>query len=179
MDLSILLWIQTHMRNDVLDFIFTNITRLGNVGFIWIVLIAIFLIRKETRYTGVVMLISFILTSILANLCIKPLIDRPRPFQVYPMDLLIPPPSGTSFPSGHTATSFAVAWAYFITRKDKLRFALVLLAVAISFSRLYLFVHFPTDVLAGVVLGILVSYLIKWLAAKFFYDGRWGIRVQL
>lgn len=178
MDLSILLWIQAHMRNDVLDVVFVNITRLCNLGFIWLLLIAIFLIRKETRYVGLVMLVSFILTSALTNLCIKPLVERPRPFQVYPMDLLIPPPSGTSFPSGHTSASFAAAWAYFITRKDKLRFALVALAIAIGFSRLYLFVHFPTDVLTGAALGILISYLAKWLVARFIKDGRWGIRAQ-
>ncbi len=121
MDLTILLWIQAHMRCDVLDFIFTLITKLGNTGIIWILLTLILLIRRDTRYTGLVMAIAFILSAAVVNLGIKPLVSRPRPFQVHPIELAIAAPYGTSFPSGHSATSFAAAWAYFITRKNRLR----------------------------------------------------------
>lgn len=99
MDLTILLWIQAHMRCDVLDFIFTLITKLGNTGIIWILLTLILLIRRDTRYTGLVMAIAFILSAAVVNLGIKPLVSRPRPFQVHPIELAIAAPYGTSFPS--------------------------------------------------------------------------------
>lgn len=163
------------MRCDVLDFIFSSITKLGNIGIFWILLTLVLLIRKDTRYVGLVMAISFILSAAVVNLGIKPLVSRPRPFQIYPLDIAIAPPSGTSFPSGHSATSFGAAWAYFITRKDRLRWGLLALAAAIAFSRLYLFVHFPTDVLAGIVIGIILSYPAKYIADRLVKNGRWGI----
>ncbi|WP_133968255.1 phosphatase PAP2 family protein [Eubacterium limosum] len=178
MDLTILLWIQAHMRCDVLDFIFTLITKLGNTGIIWILLTLILLIRKDTRYTGLVMAIAFILSAAVVNLGIKPLVSRPRPFQAHPIELAIAAPYGTSFPSGHSATSFAAAWAYFITRKNRLRWGLLALAAAIAFSRLYLFVHFPTDVLAGIIIGVILSYAAKLIADRLVKNGRWGIHAN-
>lgn len=166
------------MRCDVLDFIFSLITKLGNTGIIWILLTLILLIRRDTRYVGLVMAISLVLSAVVVNFGIKPLVNRPRPFQVYPIDIAIAPPYGTSFPSGHSATSFAVAWAYFITRKNRLRWGLLALAAAIAFSRLYFFVHFPTDVLAGIIIGIILSYPAKLIADRIVKNGRWGIHAN-
>ncbi|MEG0075662.1 MAG: phosphatase PAP2 family protein [Eubacterium sp.] len=167
MDLSILLWIQTHLRCDLLDFIFKTFTTLGDAGLIWILLAFILIIRKETRYTGLIMALSLILSVLVADIGIKNLVNRPRPFIVYPFDLIITPPHGTSFPSGHSASSFAAAWSYMLTHKNKIRYFWVALASTIAFSRLYLFVHFPTDVLMGLAIGILLAYfsraIIDWI----------------
>lgn len=178
MDLAILLWLQAHMRCDVLDFIFSFITKFGNGAIIWILLTLVLLIRKDTRYVGLVMAASLVLSAAIVNFGIKPLFSRPRPFQVYPMDIAITPPYGTSFPSGHSATSFAAAWSYFITRKNRLRWGLLALAVAIAFSRLYLFVHFPTDVLAGIVIGVVLSYAAKYIVDRLVKNGRWGVHAD-
>lgn len=166
------------MRCDVLDFIFTFITKLGDNGLIWILLTLVLIIRRNTRYTGLVMAFSLILAVAVTNLGLKPLVSRPRPFQAYPMDILIPPPHGSSFPSAHSASSFAVAWAYLITRKDKLRWVLLALAALIAFSRLYLFVHFPTDVLTGSILGIVLSYPARHLVDRLMKNERWRRYVE-
>lgn len=139
------------------------ITHLGSGGLLWLVVAAVMLVRKETRATGIVMILAIALSGIFTNLIIKPLFNRPRPFQSYPVEILIGPPLGSSFPSGHTTASFAGAVAYAIMRRDKLRWALLFMAVLISFSRLYLFVHYPSDVLVGMIIGILFAFLAKKL----------------
>ncbi|MEG0376978.1 MAG: phosphatase PAP2 family protein [Eubacterium sp.] len=174
MDLSILLWLQSHLHYAILDPIFKTITMLGDDGFIWIVLTLILLFRKDTRYAGMVMALSLAFSLLFVNIGIKPLVDRPRPYEVYPFNLIIAPPPGSSFPSAHSSASFAAAWAYFITRKNKMRYAWLVLAVAISFSRLYLFVHYPTDVLSGIALGILFSYLARFLVCKIISKKTWS-----
>lgn len=173
MDLSLLLWIEAHLHSDILDAFFKMITMLGDVGFIWLILTLILLIRKETRYTGMVMALSLAFSLIIVNIGIKPLVNRPRPYETYPFNLTIAPPSGSSFPSAHSSSSFAAAWAYFITRKNKMRYFWIILAAAISFSRLYLFVHFPTDVLSGIALGILFSYPARFLICKLIQEKTW------
>lgn len=159
MDLTLLLWIQSHLRTEVLDTFFKFFTHLGDLGIFWILLTIILIARPKTRYTGIVMATSLLVSVIFTEALIKPLIDRPRPFELYPMDLLIPAPVSSSFPSGHSSSSFAAATAFFLNeKKGPWRWILMIMAVMIAFSRLYLFVHNPTDVLAGTLLGLLIGY---------------------
>ena len=113
------------------------------------------------------MLLTMLMCLILGNGVIKNLVARPRPFQAFDREivLLIPPPGEYSFPSGHTLHSFAAAVTIFLHNK-KAGVAALLLAALIAFSRLYFFVHFPTDVLAGMVLGTLAALLVYALAKK-------------
>ena len=145
-------------RNPVLDAFFSAVTHLGDAGMLWIVLALGLLCFRKTRPLGLCMALALIFDLLLCNLCLKPLIDRPRPFALREIILLIEAPHDASFPSGHTAASFAAAGVLAL-RKSKLSVPALLLAILIAFSRLYLYVHFPTDVIGGIVVGLLCAYL--------------------
>ena len=158
LDLSILDWIQAHLRCGVLDHIVPVITMLGEAGWIWILLAVVLLARKNTRKLGTAVAIALVLDLILCNLLLKPIIARPRPFTFRPeLTLLVKAPRDFSFPSGHTAASFAAASALLFSKAKGWGPAMVLAAL-IALSRLYLYVHYPTDVLAGVVVGVLCGF---------------------
>lgn len=156
-DFSILDWIQNTLKNPVLDAIMPFITHLGDGGFIWILTALIFTAIPRTRKTGILMVISLAAGAVAYQFILKPVIARPRPFTQNPAAvLLIKPPSDFSFPSGHTACAFSAAAVLFF-RRNRLWIPAVILAASIAFSRLYLYVHFPTDVLAGIIIGTGVS----------------------
>ena len=142
-------------------------TELGNSGIVWILTGLVCIFFKKSRRCGVLMLITMLMCLILGNGVIKNLVDRPRPLKAFEGEivLLIPPPGEYSVPSGHTLHSFAAAVTIFLHNK-KAGAAALLLAALIAFSRLYFFVHFPTDVLAGMVLGTLAAILVYALAKK-------------
>lgn len=160
-DKCILEFIQTHMHNPFFDKIMPIITKLGDFGMIWISISLILILSKKYRRAGIIAMYSLIIAAILGEGIIKHIIARPRPFlEMANIDLLIPKPTSYSFPSGHTASSFAAVTAYAKMINDKrIIIPLVLLACAIAFSRLYLMVHYPTDVLGGIVLGLLSAKL--------------------
>ena len=142
------------MHTPVLDRIMALLSDLGNAGLIWIVLSVILVLIPKYRAWGIRMLAAIVLTFIVGNLIVKNLVARDRPCWIDPsVSLLIKSPSDYSFPSGHTMNGFTTAWALFRCNK-KAGAAALCLAAAIAFSRLYNFVHFPTDVLCGMVLGI-------------------------
>lgn len=158
-ELGILDFIQEHIRCGFLDWFFSTITKLGDSGIFWILLAVIFLFFKKTRKTGLMMGVALLCGLIVGNITLKPLIHRIRPYDLNPdVTLLIDRLSDFSFPSGHTLSSFEGATVLMI--RDK-RFGVpaMVLAVCIALSRLYLYVHYPTDVLAGAILGIGFGFL--------------------
>lgn len=159
MELKILNLIQ-NLHTPILDRLMCIITKLGNAGAIWILAAAVLLLIPKTRKTGAVVVVALLIDAILCNGILKPWIARIRPFDVNPaIQLLIPGPADFSFPSGHTAAAFTtVAALYFAKEKNLWKPALVL-AILIAFSRLYLYVHYPTDVLGGIVVGIFAGYV--------------------
>ncbi len=166
-DTNILWWINAHLTSPFMDKLMPAITHLGDVGAIWIAITVILLLRKSTRKWGVTMLFSLFLCVLVGNLLLKPLVARPRPCHIHQLQLLIPMPTDLSFPSGHTMTSFASAAVLFHYHKTYGKAALILAAL-IAFSRLYLLVHYPTDVAAGLVLG-LVAAIIACKLTDYFY----------
>lgn len=153
-ELSILDWIQTHLTSSFGDSVMPWISWLGNGGVLWICMAVILLIIPKTRKTGAAMAVSLALEALCCNLLLKPLVARVRPCDINTaVELLIERPEDFSFPSGHTGASFAAAAALFFS-KNKLWIPAVILAMLIGFSRLYLYVHFPSDVLVGMILGI-------------------------
>ena len=171
MDFSILYALQ-HLHNAVLDRVMVGITSLGNAGWIWIALTAVFLILPKYRKCGVRMAIALILDLILCNLVLKPLAARPRPCWIdEQVKLLVAAPKDYSFPSGHSAASFAAAVSIFVMHKKEGAAALIL-ACLIAFSRLYLFVHFPTDVLAGIAVGFICAFLAAKIQNGFLLRSR-------
>lgn len=166
LDLSILDWIQAHLRCGILDRVVPAITMLGEAGWIWILLAVVLLARKKTRKLGAAVAISLVLDLVLCNLLLKPLVARPRPFTFRSeLTLLVKAPRDFSFPSGHTAASFAAAAALLFSKSRGWIPAMVL-AAAIALSRLYLYVHYPTDVLAGGAVGIACGFFGAILAEK-------------
>lgn len=158
-DMAILDLIQSNIRTGFMDAIMPFITQLGDAGLIWIILSIGLIIPKKTRKIGFVMIIALILNGIICNIILKPMLARIRPFDVNTaIKLLINKPRDFSFPSGHTSASFTAASVLFF-RKSKLFVPSLVLAFLISFSRIYLYVHYPSDVLAGLVLGILCGYI--------------------
>ena len=158
----ILDWIQQHLRSPFGDFIMPLITSLGNAGILWILIGLVLLTRPSWRKAGVVLLLALLIEAFLCNIVLKNLVAMPRPFTLHEnVQLLIPAPHDYSFPSGHTGAAFASAAALYFSRARYWLMVLVL-AVLIAFSRLYLYVHFPTDVLGGIVLGVASA----WLAEK-------------
>lgn len=167
MEIDILNAIQIIFKCEFLDFVMPLITRIGDYGIFWIILSVIFFTTKKYRKIGVTMIAALLMTLIVCNLTIKPLIARPRPFTINPVELLIPPPNDFSFPSGHTLASFTAGFSILFYDRIKGVLALIL-AFLIAFSRLYLYVHYPTDVLAAIVLAFLFAFL-SYLLIKELY----------
>ncbi len=165
MELQFLYALQ-ELHTPILDKIMIFITALGNGGIVWICLGLILAVVPKTRKCGICMLLSMAMTFVLGNLVIKNLVARPRPFTIATeIALKIPQPREYSFPSGHTMNSFTAATALFLYYK-KPGVAAFVLAALIAFSRMYLFVHYPTDILGGILLGIMDALLIFRLTSK-------------
>ena len=166
MELAVLDWIQAHLRCGFLDAVLPAISWTCNHGELWIILAAILLLRRRQRWTGVSLSFALVLDLLLCNMLLKPLVGRLRPFAVNAAaELLIPPPLDASFPSGHTAVCFAAVFALKAAGSPLWKPALAA-AAAVAFSRLYLYVHWPTDVLGGIAVGALAGTAGAWLAKK-------------
>lgn len=159
MDFAILDWIQENLRCGILDSVMKAITSLGDGGKIWVICTVVLLLIPRTRKAGLAMALALALNVLFCNVLLKPLVARPRPCDVNPaVQLLIERPLDYSFPSGHTASSFAAAFALYFSGK-KLWIPVTILAGLIGFSRLYLYVHYPSDVLAGALIGVMLGWL--------------------
>lgn len=160
-EFSILYALQ-ELHNSILDKIMLGITSLGDDGIFWIAIGIICLFFKKHRKMGLQLLLTMLCTYILGNLIIKNIVARPRPCDIdSTVTLLLSRPHGYSFPSGHSINSMAAAMALFLNNK-KIGIPALIVATLIGFSRLYLFVHFPTDVLCGFVIAILVAIGVDW-----------------
>ena len=158
-EFSILDWIQAHIANGFLDAIVPLITRLGDVGFIWLLLGLVLLFLPRERSRGMQVLLAICFSALICNATLKPLVDRVRPFDIAEgISLLVATPHDASFPSGHTSAAFAAA-VVLLKTKWRWRYVALILAALIALSRLYLYVHFPTDVLGGMVTGTLAGML--------------------
>ena len=169
MEIHILDMIQ-NLRTPIGDVVVPLITRLGDAGIIWIILTVLLLIIPKTRKTGVIMMAALLADVLLCNVVIKNLVARTRPFDVNTaVQLLVAKPRDYSFPSGHTAASFASVTALYLAGEKKMWRAALVLAVLIALSRLYLYVHYPTDVLGGVLAGAISGYLGYRFIQTIFY----------
>lgn len=158
--------IQKYFSGNFMDNIMPKISSLGNAGLIWIIFTIVMLLFKNTRKYGYTCGLSLIIMLFTGNIFIKNIVCRLRPFQIRDyINLIINPPLDSSYPSGHTYASFAFATALLCCNK-KLGIPAIILACMISFSRLYLYVHFPSDVFCGILIGILTSLI----ALKFCFS---------
>lgn len=158
-DFAILNFIYDNFRSAWLDVLMPLITSLGNAGAIWIVLALCMLISKKYRKAGIAVCYALVLDVIICNVILKPMVARIRPYDINTaIQLLIHRPTDFSFPSGHTAASFSAVSALYFSRQ-RIWIPSLILAVLIAFSRLYLYVHYPSDVLAGILLGCIFGFV--------------------
>ena len=176
---------------------------LGDNGYIWIFLALILILFKKTRKIGCIVAGALVLDGIVVNGLLKVFIDRPRPWEMgdfefitreYVSQRLVSIPGDSSFPSGHTASSFAAAFALLpaLPKKKKAWFIpAIILACIIAASRIYVCVHYPSDVFAGIIIGTIIGIvgyfigngIIKWLEKsgkfptlyKILIGEKWGI----
>lgn len=164
-DIGILNFIRDNLSSPFMDKFMTFITYLGDNGVIWIAIGIILLIQRKYRKIGLILLLGLLLNAILGEVIIKNIVQRPRVFNTYPdINIIIKGPTSFSFPSGHTASSFVAAaiLGYYI--KD-IKYIVYCFAALIAFSRLYLYVHYPTDIIGGILLGT-ISAIITIKIAK-------------
>lgn len=169
-DLPILDWIQANMTSPLWDKIWPIITMFGDEGIFWIAMAVLFLFFRKTRKTGIGMLIAMIIGLLVCNVTLKPLVMRPRPYDLQEslgvtIPLLTDRMHDFSFPSGHTIASFEAAVVILLNHK-KGGIAALVLAFLIAFSRLYLYLHYPTDVIFSIFAGTAFAFLGNFLAGK-------------
>ena len=170
-DLPILDWIQANLKSGVLDLIMPIITLLGDAGIFWIACAVVLLCIPKYRKAGLGMGIALLMGLLVCNIAMKPLFHRIRPYDYKEqyLDTLIPllveRQHDFSFPSGHTIASFEACSALML-RNKRLGIPATLLAILIAFSRMYLYVHYPTDVIASVILGTAFGFLATWIVDR-------------
>ncbi|MDE7233307.1 MAG: phosphatase PAP2 family protein [Lachnospiraceae bacterium] len=173
LDGGILLWIQEYLRNPVLTPILKVITTLGNGGAIWILLTLLILMLPKTRKVGCMMAAALLGTLLINNILLKNLVARIRPYEVIEgLTYIVRRPKEFSFPSGHAGSSFAAACIMLRRLPKRYGIPAFVLAVLISLSRLYVGVHYPSDVLFGVISGILISYVAEVIVERLWKKER-------
>lgn len=164
LDQSLIFLVREHLSSPVLDRIMLFFTTMGDGGLLWIAMGLGLLFFPKTRRIGLLLLIALFFAHLIGSVLLKNLFARPRPCVTFPdIPLLIPRPSGFSFPSGHASSSFAGAAVLFFAAGKKMGIPALAAASLIAFSRVYLFVHYPTDILAGAFLGLLTGWF--WVRA--------------
>lgn len=157
-EFAVLDWIARVFRCGFLDAVMPVFTRLSDHGELWIALAAVLLLIPKTRRLGVYVSAALVLDLCVCNLFLKPLIARVRPCDINTaVTLLVVHPSDYSFPSGHTAVSFAAIGALFAAN-SRLWIPSCVIGALLAFSRLYLYVHWPTDILGGLVVGLACGF---------------------
>ena len=159
---------QHNLNSELFNRIMIFFTILGDNGMVWIAVALILFLNRKYRKIGVFSIVSLIICALAVNVILKPLIHRPRPFsELADITLLIKAPKDYSFPSGHTAASFVMVYIFF--RHIKKYFIPVLITgILIAFSRMYLSVHFPSDIIAGIIIGIFSGYAGEKLTDGFY-----------
>ena len=166
-DFSVLDFIAEHLKCSFLDTVMPLVTYTAEHGLMWILVAAVLLVIPKTRKLGAMLGLSFLLGFLVGNLLLKNVVARPRPYWIREeVELLVPHLKDFSFPSGHTLVSFEAASVLLKKGPKRIGVAVLVLAVLVAFSRLYLYVHYPTDVLASMVLSTAFGLLSCFLMEK-------------
>ena len=165
-DFAVLDFIREHISTPALDYLMRFFSLLGEGAVLWIVIAALLLTRKKHRQTALEMASAMIFGSVVWIKILKNIVRRPRPFITRSeTELILRAPGGVSFPSGHSMVAFACATVIFLNNR-RAGIAAYVTAALIAFSRLYLYVHFPSDVLVGSLLGVITGTLVHLILKK-------------
>lgn len=168
LEIGILDWIRENLSCNFLDVVMRSITILGDNGIFFILVAMVCLLFKKSRKFGSTLTIALVLEVIMINLTLKPLVGRMRPFIFNDaVELIVPALNSASFPSGHTGFAFAFALSLLVFGKKGLIPGLIF-GVLMGFSRLYLYVHYPTDVLFGALIGALCGFIAYLITKKIY-----------
>ena len=174
-DFSVLNFIQDTFRCGFLNAVTVFLSYLTTSGIIWIVIGVVMVLFRKTRAAGVLLLAALAFSFLTGDVLLKHLVNRPRPFTVNTdIALLIKQPSGASFPSTHSALAAAVT-TVLLAKKRAFGYAALALTVIIAFSRLYLYVHYPSDVFCGLVLGVLCGLCVLLIAKAVKLESRLSV----
>ncbi len=156
MEAEILLWIQEYIRNPILNSIFSVFSFLGDDGKIFIAILLVMLCFKKTRKPALIIAVLLIAYSLIFTLGVKHIVNRTRPFEaIEGLTTIGSLPSDSSFPSGHTGTAFTFALGMYYACDKKAGIVSIIFAFIMGFSRMYVGVHYPTDVICGAIFGVL------------------------
>ncbi len=171
-ELEILDFIREHIKNGFLDTVMPIVTMCGNLGIFWVAVALVISAKAKYRRCSITMLIGLIAGVLIGNLIVKNAVRRDRPCWIIEIqNMLIENPQDFSFPSGHTLSSFCAASILFYYDK-RLGVPAFGAAVLIAFSRMYLYVHFPTDILGGALMGILIACLTVKVTNKYIFKSK-------
>ena len=178
-DGQFLIWLQENVRSELLTPVMKLITHLGDKGLFWIIIAIVMLFFKKTRPLGIMAGIALVFSVLINNVLIKPNVGRIRPYEVVDgLRLLIEKQDDPSFPSGHSGASFAAAVVFLVKGPKKIGIPAIIMAALIAFSRLYVGVHYPTDVICGIITGTfcaIISFMIWSIVEKKASPKRAGI----
>lgn len=170
MDLNINLFIQESLRTEGLSAFMKFFTVLNNAGMISILTVLLFLVFRKYRYIGIAMTFSLVIEFILNNLLLKNIIARPRPYEISgEVELLVERANDYSFPSGHTGSVFAVTVVLYLLLPESMKkygILGILLSALMGYSRLYVGIHYPSDVIGGLLLGCVTAIFSVWLLKR-------------
>lgn len=165
-DDKVIHFVDENLRCEFMDKIMRFVSSLGNNGAIWIgIAFALIILGGEKRKAGWLMIFSLAVEASICNVIIKPTVARVRPNDKHNLDITIKRPTDYSFPSGHTAASFAAAYSMCLSGFKK-GLPMIYLSILMGFSRIYLLVHYPMDVIVGAILGIVSASSVHKLSRK-------------
>ncbi len=155
-DSNILLFVQDNLRSEILNYFMVHFTSLGNAGLIWILIVLVYILNRYTRKKGIYCAISLLLCFIVVNIFLKNVVARIRPYDAMEqIRCLVEAQPDYSFPSGHTAIAFAASVPVFILLDRGIGLIMTVFSILMGLSRIYVCVHYPTDVICGAIIGIL------------------------
>ena len=164
LDGQTLLFIQDHLRFEELNPFMIRFTNLGEFGLIWIIITVLLLIPKKSRRAGICSALALVASLCVTNFFLKNYVARVRPYEVVEgLTSLLGPVGEWSFPSGHASSGFAAAAAIYKSRPKRVGVPCIILAALLAWSRLYVGVHYPSDVIGGAIIGALLGLIVFWI----------------
>lgn len=153
-DAGVLMWIRDNLSCGFLDAVMPVISRICTADIIWFIAVLLMIRDRRTRKAGTVLLLALVISILIVNIILKPAVGRIRPYDALDVPIIVSPSSEYSFPSGHTTGVTVMASVLLLSGYRKAGYGMSVFVVMVMFSRMYLFMHYPTDIMGGILAGI-------------------------